>query len=226
VYACTVDDIATLLNAAPKAHVFGVQGVILRQPKRKEEVLSPAWGRLGYAVEVGPISGVAIVVESCRLPLTLKWPTRLAPPQQQELDRLLQEADRVEDNGRQHVLHFGLAAVRAVQLYRTIPHELGHWVDCYEKVELPARAKSYSWSDLWEAYCRRPVSERESFAHRYARELAKNLKARGQIPFERMLDPKKLRANGLSKEDFVWNPEPRICPDTTNRKKGVRESKL
>src|SRR4029077_1158260 len=122
VYACTVDDIATLLNAAPKAHVFGIQGVILRQPKRKEEALSPAWGRLGYAVEVGPISGAAIVVESCSLPLTLKWPKRLDPPQQQELDRLLQEADRVECSGRHHLLHFGLEAVRTVQLYRTVLH--------------------------------------------------------------------------------------------------------
>jgi hypothetical protein len=208
VYACTVDDIATLLNCVPKVHVFGIQGVILRQPKRKEELLSPAWGRLGYAVEVGPISGAAIVVESCPLPLTVKWSTRLDPPRQQELDRLLQEADRVERNGRQHALHFGLSAVRAAQLYRTVLHELGHWVDCYEKVELPSRAKGgESWHDLWEAYCRRPVSERESFAHRYAHGLAQDLKARGQIPFDRILNLKKMSADGLSEEDFVWNLE-------------------
>jgi hypothetical protein len=96
-----------------------------------------------------------------------------------------------------------------VQLYRTVLHELGHWVDCYEKVELPSRASSgESWSELWEVYCRRPVSERESFAHRYAHVLAQDLKARGQIPFERILNHKKLGANGLSKKDFVWNLEP------------------
>jgi hypothetical protein len=55
VYACTVDDIATVLNAAPSRHVAGIEGVILRQPKRKEQILCSVWGRLGYAVEVGPI---------------------------------------------------------------------------------------------------------------------------------------------------------------------------
>src|SRR4051812_26980586 len=49
VYACTVEDLATLLGAAPIEHVFGIEGVILRQPKRKEQLLSPVWGRLGYA---------------------------------------------------------------------------------------------------------------------------------------------------------------------------------
>jgi hypothetical protein len=209
VHACTVDDIARLLNLAPRNHVSGIQGVILRQPKRKEEVISPAWGRLGYAVEVGPISGAAIVLEAFRLPFTLKWPTRLDPPRQQELDRLLLEADRVESNGRHHVLHFGLSAVRRVQLYRTLLHELGHWVDCYEKVEIPSRIEGgATWSELWEAYCRRPVSERESFAHRYACELAQDLMRRRRIPFERMLNEKKLALEGVSRADFISDADP------------------
>jgi hypothetical protein len=209
VYTCTVDDIATICNAAPAEHMAGVQGVILRQPKRKEAILSSAWGRLGYAVRVGPISGAAIVVEACRLPLTLKWRTRLDPPQQQELDRLVREADRVESNGRHHILHFGLAAVRGVQLYRTVLHELGHWVDYYEKVDLSSRARNGSgWGALWDAYCRRPLREREAFAHCYARELAKNLKVRGVIPFDRILNLRRLAAEGLSPKDFVWDPEP------------------
>src|SRR5262249_57700544 len=68
-HACTVDDVATLLNAAPCDHVAGIAGVILRQPKRKEELLASAWGRLGFAAHVGPISGPAIVLEAHPLPL-------------------------------------------------------------------------------------------------------------------------------------------------------------
>src|SRR5262245_2281674 len=33
VYACTVEDLATLLGAAPAEHVFDIAGIILRQPK-------------------------------------------------------------------------------------------------------------------------------------------------------------------------------------------------
>ena len=51
VYACTVEDLARLLGAAPAEHVAGIEGVLLRQPKRKEQLLSPVWDRLGYAVD-------------------------------------------------------------------------------------------------------------------------------------------------------------------------------
>ena len=207
VYACTVEDLATLLDAAPAEHVFGIKGVLLRQPKRKEQLLSPVWGRLGYAVEVGPIDGPAIIVEACPVPLTIKWPTRLGTAGQQELARLLQEADQAEYDGRGHILHFGLAGVRRVQLYRTVIHELGHWADWYDKVELPA----YEGGDrgaLRESYWSRPPSERESFAHRYASEVAERLRARGRLPFERILAPAQWAADGLSLADFVQSPGP------------------
>jgi hypothetical protein len=209
VYACTVDDIATVLGAAPAMHVSGIAGVILRQPKRKEELLAAVWGRLGYATEVGPVRGPAILVEAQPLPLTVPLSARCDPAQQRELDRLRQEADRVEFDGRHHVLHFGLAAVRAVQLYRTVLHELGHWADYYEKVERPSRARGGDrWSELRDAYFRRPASERESFAHRYACELAQDLKTRGIIPFERILDVDKMAAEGLSRADFICDLGP------------------
>jgi hypothetical protein len=206
-YACTVDDIATVLDAAPSRHVAGIEGVILRQPKRKEEILQPVWGRLGYAVEVGPIRGPAILIEAQSLPLRLHWPARCDPGQQQELDCLRQEADRVEFNGRHHVLQFGLAAVRAVQLYRTVLHELGHWAQYYEQVQVPSLGDDIARDNLLDAYRRRPRCERESFAHRYSLELAADLRRRGIIPFERIVDPGQLIADGLSPQDFIGDPE-------------------
>jgi hypothetical protein len=208
VYACTVDDIARVLSASPARHVAGIVGVILRQPKRKEQILSPVWGRLGYAVEVGPIWGPAILVEAQPIPLTVRRPTRCDSLEQQELDCLRREADRVEFTGRHHVLTFGLEAVRAVQLYRTVLHELGHWAQYHEQVQFPSRNEDVDRGALWAAYRRRPVSERESFAHRYSLWLADELKRRGHIPFERLVDPKRLAAEGLSPRDFLLEAGP------------------
>ncbi len=205
VYSCTVDDVARLLNFVPRCDVFGIEGVIFRQPKRKEELLSPVWGRLGYAVEVGPIRGPAILVEAVRLPLKLRWSRRQGPAQQEELDQLMQEADRVESTARHHILHFGWSAARAVQLYRTVLHEVGHWVDYLDRVEIPSRADNApNWSELWRAYRQRPVRERESSADRYARAMAHRLGSQRDIPFERALDLKQLTTEGLSATDFVW----------------------
>jgi hypothetical protein len=144
------------------------------------------------------------LVEAQPLPLRLVWSARLDPAEQQELDRLRQEADRVEFNGRHHVLHFGLAAIRAVQLYRVVLHELGHWAQYYEQVELPSLRDNADFDNLWEAYWRRPESEHESFADRYALELAEDLKARGRIPFDRILT--QLAGEGLSPQDYIGDP--------------------
>ena len=38
-HACTVDDIAYLLNHVPPADLSGIELVVLRQPKRKEEII-------------------------------------------------------------------------------------------------------------------------------------------------------------------------------------------
>jgi hypothetical protein len=210
VYACTVDDIGGMLVLAPAEHVSGnqdlpgIQGVILRQPKRKEAILSSVWGRLGYVANVGPISGPAIVIEAVSVPLSLKWSKHLEPAGQDELRRLQAEADESEFDGRRHILRFGLDAVRGVQLYRTVLHELGHWVDWLEKVETPSvGASDEAWQELCDRYCRRPEAEREAFAHRYANELGENLRARGVIPFERVASRTRMDSDGLDHSDFL-----------------------
>src|SRR5689334_22304980 len=42
-HACTIDDIAYLLRFVPPADLEGLDFIVLRQPKRKEEVLNAAW---------------------------------------------------------------------------------------------------------------------------------------------------------------------------------------
>ena len=83
-------------------------------------------------------------------------------------------------------------SIRNTQLYRTRPHEMGHWVDWLEKVARPVSASV-------DRYFERPQSEREVFAHRYAEAVRDRLKNSGVIPFARMpVCP----ADGLNPEDF------------------------
>jgi hypothetical protein len=209
-HACTVDDIARMLNLLPCDHIDppneipGIQGVVLRQPTRKEEALRPVWGRVGFAVDVGPLCGPVIFLEAQPVPLLLKWTGRLRVDGQQELARLTDMADQNRFDGRHHHLTFSLAGIRRVQLYHTLPHEVGHWVDMYKTVELPSLHEDYAyWEKCWDRYWQRVTEERESYAHRYATEAVQGLRECGQIPFPRQIDLGSLQAENLRPEDFV-----------------------
>src|SRR5262249_22912475 len=52
-YAVTVDDIVKLLGFLPRDDVAGLQVIVLRQPTRKQRLLSRVWGRLIYFAEFG-----------------------------------------------------------------------------------------------------------------------------------------------------------------------------
>ena len=73
-------------------------------------------------------------------------------------------------------------------MFRTLLHEVGHWVDYLEKVERPEAAGVESFDTLNDRYFSRPKQEREAFAHRYADELGNKLKKFGLLPFDRIED--------------------------------------
>lgn len=207
-HACTVDDLATLLNLLPKRHVNnykdidGIQGVVLRQPTRKEQTLRSVWARLGYGVQVSGVVGPVVFIEAQPIPFMLRWGKSFSPTDQRELDRLIAASDRVEHSRRGHDLHFELDGVRRVQLYHSLPHEIGHWVDMYEHVERPGLGNFEQWSRLWDRYFQRPGSEREEFAHRYAEGAMSELRQSGALPFDRILNDEALLADGLRLTDF------------------------
>ncbi len=204
VHACTVDDIATVMQMVPSEHAEDIQGIVLRQPTRKEQQLSPVWGRLGFSTTIGPITGAAILLEATLIPLTVTFGRKLSVESQQELERLRLEAANVEDNGREHILTFDMAAIRTVQLFRTLLHEIGHWVDYRQNVTIPSASDPDLWLPLWERYWQRPSAERESYAHRYSVEAATKFRDRGMIPFERMLNVDQLHQDGLHLNDFAF----------------------
>ena len=209
VHGCTPDDVAVLLNALPKRHVngyrgiAGIQGVVLRQATRREEKLQSVWGRLVYCVDIGSDWGPVIYLEAQSLPVRQRWGKGVGPEDALEVERMTQAASTAERTKRGLQLEFDLEAVRRVQLYQTLPHEIGHWSDMCENVQLPSDQELGDYEELWDAYWQRPHLEREQFAHRFAERVVAPLIASGAVPFERKLDVTTLTSEGLRPEDFA-----------------------
>ena len=197
IHACTVDDIQRLLELIPAEHINDITAFVLRQPKRKEQILSSVWGRLIYSSDLCGFSGPTVYLEAQNFEQPLKWSKSLTPEGAKELERLREDGHVVVTDKRQHIINCTLDTIRNTQLYRTLPHEIGHYVDYLTKVEEPSKDNFDLWSVLNDKYHSRPSQERESFAHRYADEFRKQQIARGTIPFERMFDDEKMRAVGL-----------------------------
>jgi len=180
VHACSVDDMCRVLSHIPPADLEGLDTLVLRQPTRKQRALSPVWGRLIYSADLGypgrkSLSfGPTVFIEARDPEKTLDWSTSLDPDRQLELDRLRRDGHVIEQVGGRHVFHITLANIRATQLYRTLIHEIGHWVDWLEKVERPTE-QGGDYEALMDAYFSRPSKEREAFAHRYADETRERL---------------------------------------------------
>ena len=187
VHACTVDDITHVLQNVPAADLEYLPLIILRQPKRKEEIINPAWGRYIYYAEIDEHCGSAISLEAIDLSKPVRWSKSLSPDSQAELERLKTDGHSVETTKRQHLVSSTLESVRATQLYRTLLHELGHHVD---------RMRN---EDVFET---KTSKDKEMFAHRYADDLRENLKQKGILPFERIFDFESLEADKLRVVDF------------------------
>lgn len=103
--------------------------------------------------------------------------------------------------------HYQLNVCRNTQLFRTLFHEIGHYVDYWQKVLDPSE-KYDSWELLdarRDAYFQIPGSEKERFAHEYAKNLALTLQLQHKIPFPRLLNDAFLVEHGLRKADFDEN---------------------
>lgn len=131
-------------------------------------------------------SGPAVFLEAMEVDATLKWSTALYPDDVVELDRLRLDGHQIERTKRNYVISSSVQSVRATQLYRTLPHEIGHWLDWLEKVVRPFYRDEDDYSTLADRYDARPKDEKEFFAHRYADKLRETLERNGAIPFSRI----------------------------------------
>ena len=188
IHACTVDDVCHMLGLMPFADWDGLETFVFRQPRRKQAILNPVWGRLSYAADFGRPAqrtvrwGPAVTLEAQQPNGLLRWGAKLPLSDQEELERLRDDGHRVERDGPRWTIALSPESIRATQLYRTLPHEIGHWVDWLEKVERPEAAGG-DYDALSDAYFARPADEREAFAHRHADQIRKGLIGSGLLPF-------------------------------------------
>lgn len=193
-HACTPADIVQVLELLPQKHIEGIDLIVLRQPKRKERILQPVWGRLCYWAEIQQYSGVAIHLEAQRIDGIGYWEKSLSPDDVQELERLIADGHQVTSESRRYVMRMSSDSIRTTQLYTTLPHEVGHYVDYL---------LSTDGEDDSELFWSKPSKDKEDFAHRYAREFFEREKEAGNIPFQRKLDETALLAEGLSVSWFT-----------------------
>lgn len=199
-HALTLDDLVRILEFIPSAHLTTIQMIVLRQPKRKEEMLAPVWGRFVYEYVFRDYVGRAIVLDAFTKGTEIKWPRRHHPEDASEFERLRADGHPIEETKRAYVIRPTFDSWRTTQLYRTLPHEIGHWVQWLECVEWDDRepCRDVREQRFWSI----PRAEREAFANRYADEFHHRLLGAGAIPFDRLISPERLARDGLKRTDF------------------------
>jgi len=209
-----------MLSFLPAGDWDGIEAILLRQPRRKEQTLAPVWGRLVYAAQLVNERGVevhfgpVIIIEAVNPTQPIKYGKSLSPQGIVELERLKGDGHRILSGDRNHTVVSTVESCRATQLYRTLPHEIGHWFDFLEKVERPTaitqnRAEPEVYENLRQKFHQRPVQEKEQYAHAYAQRVFQVLLQNRKIPFKRQLDSKQMKIDSLRPDDFEL---PRLGP--------------
>jgi len=164
-HACSIDDIQNIIEHIPKEDYGILKLIVLRQPKKKEEIISPVWGR--WVPFFGKEREPAIILEALNYKNNvLKWSKKLSPEGQKEIDRLITDGHKIINDGRNYLIHYDLNSVRNTQLFRTIPHEFGHHVHYFNFID------SKGSDDQWYSV---PKFEKEKFAHSYAEKITINM---------------------------------------------------
>ena len=186
-HACTVEDVVFMLSHIPAADYGNLRLIIFRQPKRKEEILSPVWGRLRYFYHFEGVEQPAVVLEAVPNKSHLKYSKGMPLDVRNEFDRLKKDGHVFIADKRGYTSKLTQETVRATQLYRTLLHEFGHYVEYRQFVENPGS----EFSDMDEVarssyyFDSIPSAEKEKFAHAYADRLRDALLLKGIIPFSR-----------------------------------------
>ena len=187
-HACTVMDIVRIIENIPFADYGELGLIILRQPKRKEEILSPVWGRLIYSYEFENEYYPAIIIEAVDYCKKICWNKSQTPDEQREFSRLKLDGHHFTEDKKTFNALFDVESVRNTQLYRTLIHEFGHYVQYLEVVEKEGNGdESFEeWNKRNEKYFNIPKREKESYAHKYAERILKKLQMEQVVPFERI----------------------------------------
>lgn len=181
-HACSVSDLERMISYIPPANYGDLKLIVLRQPKRKEGILSCVWGRFIYSYEFENDFYPAVILEAFEDNSKLKWSRGLSPDDQQELLRLRGDGHSFMENKRGYTALLETTNVRNTQLYRTLLHEFGHYVHYFQMVKASDNDNEERQE---EAYLHLPKDVKEKFAHQYADKLRERLLQENLIPFER-----------------------------------------
>lgn len=78
VHVCSVNDLERIIENIPIDDYGDLKFIILRQPKRKEQIISSVWGRLIYFYEFEKEDFPAIILESIDKESRLIWRKKLS----------------------------------------------------------------------------------------------------------------------------------------------------
>jgi len=185
-YGCTPYDVEHLMRLLPGEDIEGIELVSFRQPTHKQSQQFPVWGRLIYYSTIGSYEGTCINLEAINLDHVIEWPRKLSVENQAELARLKSDGHLYEETSRTHRFTVTENSLRHHILYRTLLHEIGHWVDYDSKIYREDHMIDNDCGVAYDLYFSRPSVELESFAHRYAKEKADLLRAAQKIPFTKI----------------------------------------
>jgi hypothetical protein len=223
-YLCTVDDVARVLALLPEEHLEGLSTIVLRQSTRKQERQQSVWGRWCLAEQLGAqgrrksrgwgedphpdrITPV-LYLEAHRGTSCGGW-NHPDPEARREMERLQRDGHLSTSTRRGQDLFGDVRACRATQLYRTVPHEVGHHEDYWQRVMRPARGKSVeAWRTLNDRFWSRPGKELEDFAHGYADAFRTRMFEQGLFPFDPLIEPDQLTRDALDGDWFITDLDP------------------
>lgn len=185
-HPCSVEDIVRIIEQIPSKDYGDLKFIILRQPKRKEEILSSVWGRLIYSYEFENEYFPAIILEAVDINKKLVWSKKQKIDDQKEFERLKNDGHIFIENKRNFATVLSPIPSRNTQLYRTLLHEFGHYVHYLDTVERSAQEdEDYEIKEArMDLYFTLPKTEKEKFAHKYADFLNTILTKNNIIPFD------------------------------------------
>jgi len=206
VHSATPQDIVKVLELVPQEHLEEIEIIVLRQPKKKEEILRPVWGRFVYYADLGKYSGPGVYLEAVEVGEVIKWGNKLTPFRKKELKLLHSDGHSIERVKRGYNIHTTPETVRNTQLFRTLPHEIGHAVDYLKNslnpsINAPTELESEYISN---AYNSKPSLDKEEYANRYAREFYQKNLEKGYLPFAKIFEKEILENMGVDPQWFNY----------------------
>ncbi|MGB0951805.1 MAG: hypothetical protein ACPG31_01140 [Planctomycetota bacterium] len=201
-YAVTPEEMEVVLNLLPPRHVVDLEYFVLRQQKAKELLFESKWGCFRVFSTTGKYMGRSIHLCSQRKVDVIPWAKSLSKCNAEELKRLEGDGHRITSDARKYYIHTSLDSNRNTQLFRTLPHEVGHHVDAMEQYEWPGEDEHEAWELLFDRYYSRPSREREDYAHRYADEFFRRQVELKNLPFPRIMNLERFEGFGIRPEWF------------------------